>query len=477
MSRILVDEFNLNNALAVFKKALRREGDVSIKKLKDSHYFRDQEGYKDPIYEAAQLKLKEGKWEKSVIGQGKLISTVISAIQVPKNNLITSFHGGGKKGLGYYVLYKLQEGNLSRRHDFETLLYQLYKDPEGLSDEDIFTGLRKFSGKYPLLAYLFFIKDCSQYLPISPANFDFVFNKLGINFKTSGKCSWSNYKIFIDLIRQVQKFLCDNVSASTSLLDAHSFLWILKQEYKTPHAIKSLPEAILKAFEKYAETGEDFLSQDDIGLIEKEKHALIWQGSFYSAEQIYEIATGKKVTNNKTIREMFDFFKKYKIKMLSRQAAVKSQHLKYQEEQAMLAQNGFDKTAEVTVRREQAYLRRTLLKKRKNAPCAFCGEIFSRELLIAAHIKRRSNCSNEERSDIWNVAVLACAMGCDSLFEKGFVGVSSGKYCVCSNIHLPGKVNTHLKGLDGKTCKVWTEKSKKYFAWHYRNVFLKRKRL
>ena len=66
---------------------------------------------------------------------------------------------------------------------------------------------RSFGAKYDLLAYLFFIKDCSRFLPIRAKEFDKRFELLGVDFKTSFKCSWENYAQYIS---------CDSVRTACS---------------------------------------------------------------------------------------------------------------------------------------------------------------------------------------------------------------------------------------------------------------------
>jgi hypothetical protein len=72
---------------------------------------------------------------------------------------------------------------------------------------------------------------------------------------------------------------------------------------------------------------------------------------------------------------------------------------------------------------EQAFLRRFLLAGRAAAPCAFCGLEFPAGLLVAAHVHRRAELSREERLAFDQAAVLACSLGCDSLYERGFLAV------------------------------------------------------
>ena len=44
-------------------------------------------------------------------------------------------------------------------------------------------------------------------------------------------------------------------------------------------------------------------------------------------------------------------------------------------------------------------------------------------LLVAAHIKKRSHCTDHEKRDIANIGMLNCKFGCDELYERGFVSI------------------------------------------------------
>lgn len=69
-------------------------------------------------------------------------------------------------------------------------------------------------------------------------------------------------------------------------------------------------------------------------------------------------------------------------------------------------------------RAEQRVLRKLLLRGREEADCGLCGRSTGAKYLVAAHIKPRRDCTEEERRDS-NVAMLACLMGCDAAFENG----------------------------------------------------------
>ena len=83
-----------------------------------------------------------------------------------------------------------------------------------------------------MFAYLFFVKDKNKYLPASPNNFDRCFAQMNVNFKMSYNCSWDNYSEFISIIRETQEELPKlmKIAHELSLLDSHSFVWIVGEE-------------------------------------------------------------------------------------------------------------------------------------------------------------------------------------------------------------------------------------------------------
>lgn len=84
-----------------------------------------------------------------------------------------------------------------------------------------------------------------------------------------------------------------------------------------------------------------------------------------------------------------------------------------------------DGRAQVLVRREQRILRRALGLTGESGSCAICGNTYPSRLLVAAHIRRRSDCTEEERRDIPAIAMIACTLGCDALFEHGYLVIGA----------------------------------------------------
>ena len=127
-----------------------------------------------------------------------------------------------------------------------------------------------------------------------------------------------------------------------------------------------------------------------------------------------------------------------------------------------------DATTNARARREQYELRKRLL--RKNNLCAICGNNFPSELLVAAHIKKRSKCTDQEKRDLQNIAMLACKLGCDALYEIGYLVVNSDGFVQkSSKIDIPQNLYETIKDLVGNRCLAYRKETEQYFDWHRRS--------
>ncbi|MDQ7906852.1 hypothetical protein RB614_20260 [Phytohabitans sp. ZYX-F-186] len=131
-----------------------------------------------------------------------------------------------------------------------------------------------------------------------------------------------------------------------------------------------------------------------------------------------------------------------------------------------------DRTRNAAYRAEQRLLKRRL-RQLGGRSCALCGEQLPPQFLVAAHIKRRTECSDTEKLDLDNVAMLACLLGCDSLYEHGYITVDpGGKIAISSEVTLSPSVARHCDDhLLGRTTEWWTQDREKYFAWHRTHTF------
>jgi hypothetical protein len=125
-----------------------------------------------------------------------------------------------------------------------------------------------------------------------------------------------------------------------------------------------------------------------------------------------------------------------------------------------------DGVAERRFRREQRLLRKALGLGNGSHCCYLCGREFPDQLLVAAHIKKRSACDDHEKVDIPAVAMITCALGCDALFEQGFVVVDGNGVVVAAKSDSNDEVRALTRRLEGRVIGGWSHASAKYFEWH-----------
>lgn len=126
-----------------------------------------------------------------------------------------------------------------------------------------------------------------------------------------------------------------------------------------------------------------------------------------------------------------------------------------------------DERIEGLKRIEQSFLRFMLFRVSKYGACCICGENMPVQLLVCAHIKKRSKCTDEEKKDYRNIVAPMCRFGCDELYERGYISVKDGQVVRLANEYVPTKVEAYLKDIVGNLVSEYDSESKKYFDWHY----------
>ena len=193
------------------------------------------EGYKLLLRERALGILAPDTWTEAEIGSGEILQRTINAIEIQDigltNNLVNWQNRWGPANRDHRVLLEA-DSNTELRSELERHLFGLYRgDSAEGATFDYLGGLT--GAKYPLLAYLYFLKDMDRFMPIQPTTFDRAFRSLGITLVTVRNCSWENYQRFNTALGEVRKALAV-VGGLTKvrLIDAHSFCWILERELR-----------------------------------------------------------------------------------------------------------------------------------------------------------------------------------------------------------------------------------------------------
>lgn len=189
------------------------------------------EDYKPRLRKHALEILQPSLWAEEDVGSGKILNAAIQAIEVQDsranliNNLVFWQNRYGHEQRAHKAFLDARTDPQNRRK-LEQLLFNLFHTE---NDGVVFGGLNKITnGKYPLLAYLFYLRDDARYMPILPTTYDKAFELLGINLVTKRNCSWDNYQSYNSELSQVASFLKPVVDQpGLSLIDAHSFCFLL----------------------------------------------------------------------------------------------------------------------------------------------------------------------------------------------------------------------------------------------------------
>ena len=234
-----IDPYLFEKQLEAFRSFVEEKSSVPFVSFKSHPYIDEQEGYKYDIYRTARKHLAFQVWKISDIGSGKIIADTIKSIEFTDNNLVQWQNRYGDEERPHYPLFKAKSSP-ERVKEIEQCLFDLYHKSEA---RESFNQLIKIFGKkYSLIAYLFFVKDSSKYLPIAPSYFDRAFELLGVELKTARHCSWENYSQYIGLIAELKNMLSEAVSSEVTLLDAHSFAWMLSKQMKDEEQLADVTE-------------------------------------------------------------------------------------------------------------------------------------------------------------------------------------------------------------------------------------------
>jgi predicted HNH restriction endonuclease len=216
---------NLEILFADFIEFIRQQTGDTFASFRTSPYIEKHENYKYGVSQEAKERLNQKLWKQEDIGTGVIQKKVSSAIQ-DKLHYNYQWHANN------LIDWRKKDDftKLPKNRELEQGFFNFYKNK--ISDGVAFETFLNLKMSYQFIAYLFFIKDPQHYLPITQERFDQIFDLIGLTgFKTSGQASWENYKEFLNINQQVRDFL-KRKDAKASLIDAHSFLYILGSQMK-----------------------------------------------------------------------------------------------------------------------------------------------------------------------------------------------------------------------------------------------------
>jgi hypothetical protein len=160
----------------------------------------DWEGYKEWLYYEGRRLLDVRSWKEEWIGTGKILDGTIRAIEIHhdknyRNNTVEwDGRHGGESSKSHRRMIEAKKA-VRQRTAAERALFAMYAasgDPA-----TCFASLtEQFGNRYDLIAYLFFLRDWREFMPLRPTTFETAFDMLGVPLKMSMKCSWENYSGF-----------------------------------------------------------------------------------------------------------------------------------------------------------------------------------------------------------------------------------------------------------------------------------------
>lgn len=132
------------------------------------------------------------------------------------------------------------------------------------------------------------------------------------------------------------------------------------------------------------------------------------------------------------------------------------------------------------LRIEQGLLRKylidqSLLASKHGSKCQICNKHYPKDLLIAAHVKKRSLCNDNEKLDIKNIAMLQCA-SCDKLFENGYIYISDmGTIVINEYAPVTQDLSKELSQLSNNCCDYYDgSPSRLSYIQFHRNLSINR---
>jgi|HubBroStandDraft_2_1064218.scaffolds.fasta_scaffold60033_2 hypothetical protein len=227
-----VDSRSFYQAFARFQQLIATEGKGRAFTNFHEGVIAAWESYKPHLRDLALGLLGANNWVESSIGSGDILNHTIRSIEIQDsrttliNNLVFWQNRFGHANRDHRALLEAAS-NQKLCRELEHLLFSLYRNDA--NEGATFDRLSELTGaKYPLLAYLYFLKDMDRFMPIQPTGFDRAFRALNIDFSTLRHCSWYNYSTYNAILTQLRPMLEAAAGLkNVRLIDAHSFCWIL----------------------------------------------------------------------------------------------------------------------------------------------------------------------------------------------------------------------------------------------------------
>lgn len=217
--------------LEIFRTVLTARDPAGFSDFQSGVIDRD-EGYKFRNHAEARKRLNLADWGSLTPGSGKILGRVISAIEIQEdkaqgisqNNVLMWW----PPSVAHRPLLDIRSEGGAALSALERHLRDLYLDAR--SEAEIFEDLtdQEMLGRsYPLLGYLFFLKDIDRFVPVTPGGLQKGLVEIGADLTLVRRCSWQNYQDLLRKLEAIRAELARQTGIEVRLIDAHSFVWVI----------------------------------------------------------------------------------------------------------------------------------------------------------------------------------------------------------------------------------------------------------
>ena len=241
-----------------------------------------EENYKTRIAIKAQDALQYESWTEKWIDNGKILNCSARAMSCAEN-LVNKHQQIDFKN-------KLNDSDPQTKLSLARVIYNIYKSKGEKEEARAFVNaVAAFGGKYDTIAYLFFIKDSSRFLPISTGHLERSLKSVGFDYKLSGNCNWENYIGFLKIATDIRDLMAQTLPVEEiRLIDAHSFLWVIGENDRPTDFLNWSPDVI--AMKEIETEAEEHLEAE--GLIQYKRHSSYYYTRNTEVSRITKLRAG-----------------------------------------------------------------------------------------------------------------------------------------------------------------------------------------
>jgi len=247
---INVNNNQLDKYFDFFKEWMKKENPkAGFNSSKHPFILETETVYKKEVKKEALDALRTPPLKPELIGTGKIIDRIVAAINVDENLISTEWRSKDNE-----IKFK-DKASKKELVEYEQFLYEFIKKSDNKKDKYFFDRFVDYKKTLRYIAYFFYIKDDSQkkYMPILQDTFDKVFKVLDIDLKTSGNWDWEVYLNYNNVLEQVRVYLENKMNEKITLVDAHSFLYMMSYSEFAPNYFPKKKKAIKQNDEKEVE--------------------------------------------------------------------------------------------------------------------------------------------------------------------------------------------------------------------------------